>query len=316
MLFESRFFSHVCFLAGCLCALAVVEARVGQAEETLSASSLPTLTNSIGMKLVQIPAGRFSMGSPASEPGSREDETLHKVELSQPYYLGITEVTEHQWALVMEDAFRTEEREVRDPQTKRLIKKEEVQIRNRKLDSQLPITNVSWQQAVEFCERLGQLPEEKKEGRNYRLPTEAEWEHACRAGTASAYNFGDKAVELKNYGWYRETKAWTYDPENFPQWTGRIQPVGKLRPNPWGIYDMHGNVAEWCFDWYGDYEEGFASDPSGPSDKQRHRVIRGGHIYHQAVGCRSAIRYSEHADVQDKLIGFRVVLGQGIANQK
>ena len=290
----SRFLSHVCFAMGLLYSLAAVQARIAQAQEALSASSLPTLTNSIGMKLVQIPAGRFSMGSPASEPGSEEHEVLHKVELTQPYYLGITEVTEHQWAMVMEDAFRTEESEVRDPETNRLIRKEEIQIRNPKLDSQLPITNVSWEQAVEFCERLGQLPEEKKEGRNYRLPTEAEWEHACRAGTASAYSFGDDRSMLRTYGW---------------QGVNQPQPVGQKKPNPWGLYDMHGNVAEWCFDYYGSYPEDLVVDPIGPKHLlSLERVIRGGSFDRKESQCRSSWR-SKFWDRKQPTIGFRVVLG-------
>lgn len=269
------------------------------------------ITNSIGMKLVQIPAGRFSMGSPTSEVGSRDDETLHKVELTQAFYMGATEVTEHQWAMVMEPAFTTELVDEKDPVSGRFIRKMEKQIPNPKLKRQLPITDISWEQAVEFCERLGQLPEEKKEGRQYRLPTEAEWEYACRSGSSTSYTFGDKTAELKQYGWYRDTSAWTYDPENFPQWMGRIQKVGQLRANLWGLYDMHGNVAEWCNDWYDKYEEGFVSDPRGPSSPQRDRVIRGGHIKHEAGECRSATRYSEHPDVKDRLIGFRVVSGLG-----
>ena len=298
MLILPKSLSHVCFLVSCLCSLAAIESQVGQAQEALSDSSLPTLTNSIGMKLVQIPGGRFSMGSPASEPGSEEHEVLHKVELTQPYYLGITEVTEHQWAMVMEDAFRTEEREVRDPETNRLIRKEEIQIRNPKLDSQLPITNVSWEQAVEFCERLGQLPEEKKEGRNYRLPTEAEWEHACRAGTASAYSFGDDRSMLRTYGW---------------QGVNQPQPVGQKKPNPWGLYDMHGNVAEWCFDYYGSYPEDLVVDPIGPKHLlSLERVIRGGSFDRKESQCRSSWR-SKFSGGKQPTIGFRVVLGPAAA---
>ena len=299
MISTRKFILRGCFA---LCWLSLIGAPLSaQAQEALSASSLPTLTNSIGMKLVQIPAGRFSMGSPASEPGSEEHEVLHKVELTQPYYLGITEVTEHQWAMVMEDAFRTEEREVRDPETNRLIRKEEIQIRNRKLDSQLPITNVSWEQAVEFCERLGQLPEEKKEGRKYRLPTEAEWEHACRAGTVSAYSFGDDRSMLSTYGW---------------QGVDQPQPVGQKKPNAWGLYDMHGNVAEWCFDYYGNYSEGFVSDPIGPELLSTlERVIRGGSFDRKESQCRSGWR-GKVSGVAHPTVGFRVLFGSYIGPSK
>ncbi|XZE18017.1 formylglycine-generating enzyme family protein [Pirellulaceae bacterium SH449] len=307
-------------LRGCfaLCWLSLIGVALpAQGQDALSESSLPTLTNSIGMTLVQIPAGRFSMGSPASEPGSEEHEVLHKVELTEPYFLGITEVTEHQWALVMEDAFRTEEREVRDPETNRLVRKEEVQIRNPKLDSQLPITEVSWYWAAKFCERLSQLPEEKKEGRNYRLPTEAEWEHACRAGSGSAYSFGDDPSQLSTYGW---------------QGVRKPQPVGQKKPNPWGLYDMHGNVAEWCFDYYGNYAEGLVIDPYGPerllspervirggafdgavlaAKSTPERVIRGGAFDGKESQCRSGWRGKSLSNA-DKTIGFRIVLGPAV----
>jgi formylglycine-generating enzyme required for sulfatase activity len=295
MLFNSRPISYPCFLLCCWSLFAAVYSSDVSAQQALSESSQPTLTNSIGMKLVQIPAGRFSMGSPASEPGSEEHEVLHKVELTQAYYLGITEVTEHQWALVMEDAFRTEVREVRDKETNRLVRKEEVQIRNPKLDSQLPITNISWVQAVEFCQRLSQLPEEKKEGRQYRLPTEAEWEHACRAGTASAYSFGDDRSMLSTYGW---------------QGVKHAQPVGRKKPNAWGLYDMHGNAAEWCFDYYGTYPEDLVSDPIGPEELlSLERVIRGGAFDRKESQCRSASRSKANPDLKASTLGFRVVLG-------
>lgn len=218
-----------------------------------SDATVETITNSIDMKLASIPAGRFTMGSPASERGSQEDEVLHKVDLTQAFHLGTTEVTEHQWATVMEEPLRTEVVEIRDPETKRLVKKEERQIKNPKLDSQLPITGISWAQAVEFCKRLGQLPEEKKERRSYRLPTEAEWEYACRAGTSTAYCYSDDVAGLSEYAWYvgnsREAKP---------------MPVAQKRASAWGLHDMHGNVAEWCHDNYGVYLEELVSDPIGP----------------------------------------------------
>ncbi|XZE18022.1 formylglycine-generating enzyme family protein [Pirellulaceae bacterium SH449] len=298
MSISSKSFSYPRFMLCCLLLFAASQPLGVSAQQPLSESSLPTLTNSIGMTLVQIPAGRFSMGSPASEPGSEEHELLHKVELSEPYFLGITEVTEHQWALVMEDAFRTEEREVRDPETNRLVRKEEVQIRNPKLDSQLPITNISWRQAVEFCERLSQLPEEKKEGRNYRLPTEAEWEHACRAGTSTAYSFGDDRALLSTYAW---------------QGVRQPQLVGQKTPNAWGLYDMHGNVAEWCFDCYGTYPEGLVSDPIGPEELlSLERVIRGGSFDRKESQCRSGWRSKASPGFKASTLGFRVVLGRPV----
>ncbi len=264
-----------------------------------------SLTNSIGMKLAPIPAGRFTMGSPASERGSQEDEVLHKVDLTQDFHFGTTEVTEHQWAMVMEEPFRTEVVEIRDPDTKRLLKKEEKQIKNPKLDSQLPITDISWAQAVEFCKRLGQLPEEKKEGRNYRLPTEAEWEYACRSETTTAYSFGENASLfgdkdasiLSDYAWH------------FGNTRGdKPMPVGQKGANAWGLYDMHGNVAEWCHDYYGEYADGISRNPVGPDKLNSiHRVFRGGSYQSKESKCRSGCR--GHTPEQGQsTIGVRVVL--------
>jgi formylglycine-generating enzyme required for sulfatase activity len=253
-----------------------------------------TITNSIGMKLIPIAAGRFTMGSPASERGSQEDELLHKVELTRSFHMGKTEVTEHQWAMVMEEPFRTEMVEVRDPDTKRLIKKEERQVKNPKLDSQLPITDISWSQAVEFCKRLGQLPEEKKEGRHYRLPTEAEWEYACRAGTSTAYSFGDDPSTLDSYAWHKGN-------------SNKLMPVALKKPNAWRLFDMHGNAAEWCFDYYGDYAESLVLDPLGANSSQNLTyAVRSGSIKSRVIEVRSSSR--EKSLEKGPLIGFRLVL--------
>jgi formylglycine-generating enzyme required for sulfatase activity len=259
-----------------------------------------SVTNSIGMKLVPIPAGRFTMGSPASERGSQEDEVLHKVELTRSFHMGATEVTEHQWAMVMEESFRTEIVEVRDPDTKRLIKKEERQIKNPKLDSQLPIANISWSQATEYCKRLGQLPEEKKEGRNYRLPTEAEWEYACRAGSSTAYSFGDDATRLNDCAWQQGNG-------------GKLMPVATKKQNPWGLFDMHGNVFEWVHDYYGAYPDVLVTDPVGPSRiTSLARVIRGGSSQSRPFDVRSGFRAKLFET--GKLVGLRLVLAAPLHN--
>jgi formylglycine-generating enzyme required for sulfatase activity len=290
---------QVCVLLGCMSWLFLGwQVRVsGQVDDPSSTR----LTNSIGMKLVRIPAGRFSMGSPASEPGSEEHEVLHKVELTQDYFMGVTEVTEQQWATVMLPAFTTQTVERRDPETNRLIKREEVQVREPKLGSQLPMTGISWQEAMDFCRRLGDLPEEKKEGRRYRLPTEAEWERACRAETSSAYSFGDDRSKLKDYAWHGSKEA---------------KPVGQLKPNPWGLYDMHGNAAEWCYDYYGAYPEGLVNDPSSPEKLMSlERVVRGGWFESKESWCRSGWRRRSDPGAQSKSVGFRVVLGPEIPSR-
>jgi formylglycine-generating enzyme required for sulfatase activity len=226
---------------------------------------------------------------------------LHKVELTQDYFMGVTEVTEQQWATVMLPAFTTKTVERRDPETNRLIKREEVQVREPKLDSQLPMTGISWQEAMEFRRRLGELPEEKKEGRRYRLPTEAEWERACPAETSSAYSFGDDRAELKDYAWYGSKE---------------VKPVGQLKPNPWGLYDMHGNVAEWCHDHYGAYPEGLVNDPSSPEKLMSlERVVRGGWFESKESWCRSGWRSKGNPEAQSKSVGFRLVLGPEIPSR-
>jgi formylglycine-generating enzyme required for sulfatase activity len=258
-------------------------------------ASLPKeITNSIGMKFVLIPAGRFMMGSPAAGQVFPNNEVLHEVELTQPFYLGTTEVTEHQWARVMEDEFETKVIEIRDPDTQLLIRKEEQKIRNTKLGSQLPMRNISWTQAVKFCRRLEKIAEEKEKGRNYRLPTESQWEYACRAGTSTAYSFGDSADALGEYGWFQGN-------------SNGSQPVGKKMPNAWGLYDMHGNVLEWCSDWHGDYPGGLAVDPTGSTDGS-HRVTRGGFWFFSASGCRSAYRSWLVPTKRGDYLGFRVHL--------
>jgi formylglycine-generating enzyme required for sulfatase activity len=254
----------------------------GQEEQ---AAAPKEITNSMGMKFVLIPAGRFTMGSPASEEESEENETLHKVEISKPYYLAIMEVTQGQYATVMG---KTGEIVLeRDPKTNRVIRKLDIR------SSPLPVADVSWEEAVEFCKRLSLLPEEKKAGRSYRLPTEAEWEYACRAGTSTAYSFGDNADALGEYAWFD-------DNSNGPQ------PVGTKKVNPWGLYDMHGNVWEWCSDWYGDYPEGLAVDPSGASAGE-YRVSRGGSWFLTAWYCRSASRNWSTPDYRVGRLGFRLV---------
>ena len=160
-----------------------------------------------------------------------------------------------------------------------------------------PVEQVSWSDAVEFCQRLSALPEEKKAGRVYRLPTEAEWEYACRAGSQTAYSFGSDEKSLVNFGWYSQNAK------------GKTHAVGLKKANAWGLYDMHGNVSEWCSDWYGEYPKGSATDPRGPKDGWN-RVRRGGGWYLPAEECRSATRgrFIPSYRAYDVTLGFRVAL--------
>ncbi len=187
------------------------------------------ITNSIGMKLRLIPAGEFMMGSPETESNRSDAELQHRVSITKPFYLGVTEVTQEQYQKVM----GTNPSQFKGPQN--------------------PVEKVSWADAVEFCGKLSAMPAEKTAGHVYRLPTEAEWEYACRSGTTTAYSFGDDASRLGDYGWFKGNSD------------SKPHPVGEKKPNAWGLYDMNGNVYEWCQDRYGAYPSGSATDPTGVS---------------------------------------------------
>ena len=246
--------------------------------EHLQAQQPKQITNSIGMKLMLIPKGTFMMGSPESEQGRFENETQHDVTISKDYYLGVYEVTQAQHEKVM---------------GKNPSHFQGAIVGNENAD--LPVENVSWEDAVEFCKKLSELPEEKKAGRVYRLPTEAEWEYACRAGSKTAYSFGADSKTLGDYAWFGGNSG------------QQTHPVGEKKANAWGLYDMHGNVWEWCSDWYGVYPMGSVSDPSGPSEGSV-RVYRGGCWSGGAAFCRSAVRLWFVPSNRIDDYGFRVAL--------
>ena len=236
------------------------------------------ITNSIGMKLVLIPKGTFMMGSPESEEGRKENETQHEVTIGKVYYLGVYEVTQAQYEKVM---------------GKNPSYFQGAVVGNENAD--LPVEMVSWDDAVEFCKKLSELPDEKKAGRVYRLPTEAEWEYACRAGSKTAYSFDDEEGLLPEYGWFNRNSS------------RRTHTVGLLEPNAWGLYDMHGNVWEWCSDRQGKYPKGAVSDPTGPKVGS-FRVLRGGSWFLGAANCRSANRIRNDPSYRLYYYGFRVAL--------
>jgi formylglycine-generating enzyme required for sulfatase activity len=236
-----------------------------------------SFTNSIGMTFVYIPPGEFMMGSPENEPERYDDEKQHKVKLTKGFYMQTTEVTQGQWKAVTGN----------NPSY------------FKNCGDNCPVENVSWNDAQEFMKKLSQ-----KEKKEYRLPTETEWEYAARAGTTTAYFWGDRADCSKaNYGNGYSDECKGKNP-------GETMKVGSFTPNAYGLYDMHGNVWEWCQDWYGDYASGSVTDPIGPSSGSN-RVKRGGSWYDFAQYCRSADRSRVSPGMRGSNLGFRLVLPVG-----
>jgi len=253
------------------------------------------IENSIGMVLVPIPAGEFMMGSRLSaavvtkrfdvHPMVSENEhPLHHVKLTKSFHLGRTLVTQGQWKAVMGTTpWKGKFLFVLREKCRRCVKE----------GDDYAASYVSWDDAVEFCRKLSE-----KEGVEYRLSTEAEWEYACRAGTTTVYSFGDDESQLGEYAWYRGN---AYDVgEKY------AHIVGQKKPNPWGLYDMHGNVWEWCHDRHGEYPSGDVTDPVGPASGSD-RVYRGGGWFDGAGGCRSAIRDRFSPSYRFFRLGFRVL---------
>jgi formylglycine-generating enzyme len=258
-------------------------------ERALAKPNVHEFTNSLGMRLVRIAPGDFLMGSGDQPPRSREewdardgDESpAHRVTISQPFHLGTCEVTNAQY-------------EQFDPEHKKLRG-----LGGASRTDDEPVTSVTWQQAVDFCRWLSQ-----REGRPYRLPTEAEWEYACRAGTSTAYHTGEQLTPAQaNFGVSRDGKK-----------SPTTVPVGSYPPNVWGLHDMHGNAAEWCSDWYGPYEAGPQVDPVGRADGYA-RVTRGWsflsatHPEGALRYCRSANRAGHLPEDANYCTGFRVASG-------
>jgi formylglycine-generating enzyme required for sulfatase activity len=239
------------------------------------------ITNSLGMEFVLIPAGSFHMGSHKREKGYQGNERRHKVTLTKRFYMQTTEVTQGQWHAVMGRGL----------------------INLHKGPENWPVTRVSWFDAQTFIRRLN----EKNEG-VFRLPTEAEWEYACRAGTTTSYYWGDKIDCSK--AMYGNNPNGDYSCELFVTAkiteAGKPAPVKSYPPNPWGLYDMSGNVWEWCQDWFNYYPRGHLIDPKGPADGKS-RARRGGSWYSGPLTLRSGNRNFANPAFKEVSLGFRVV---------
>jgi uncharacterized protein (TIGR02996 family) len=280
---------------------AALEDRVA---ELLAAGARPVvaeITNSLGMSFALIPPGRFRMGSLSREPLRHHDERVHEVTLTRPYYLGVFPVTQAQYARVMGANPSAFSRDGRSASVVASVAEAEI--------AQFPVDSVSWEDAQHFLARLNNLPEERRAGRTHRLPTEAEWEYACRGGSASSgpFSFGKSLSSLlANFdGAYPSEGA-----EKGP-FLARPSRVSAYRPNVFGLYDMHGNVFEWCQDWHGRYPVGPVTDPTGPADGES-RIDRGGAWYFTANICRSAYRDCSSPTGRYSFLGFRVAVSHPV----
>ena len=247
-----------------------IEAKAKEAQKEVAKSlkkeveEKEDLGKKVKLEMVLVPAGKFKMGSPESEKGRSKAETLHEVTLTKPFYMGKYEVTQEQWEAVMGN----------NPSIRKGAK--------------LPVTNVSWEDCQDFIKKLN-----AKTNGGYRLPTEAEWEYACRAGTTTAYSFGDKITP----------KDANYDDSKI----GKPAVTGSYKPNAFGLYDMHGNVSEWCEDWHDDYPAGAVIDPKGPGTGESRVVLRGGSFFYNVSTARSSNRFFYTPTFRYFNYGFRLV---------
>ena len=218
------------------------------------------LGKDVKLEMVLVPAGKFKMGSPASEKERSDNETQHEVTLTTPFYMGKYEVTQEQYEAVMGNNPSAFDK-----------------------GAKLPVTGVSWNDCQEFITKLN-----AKTSGGYRLPTEAEWEYACRAGTTTAYSVGDSLTKIDANIAGSNTKA-----------------VGSYKPNAFGLYDLHGNVFEWCEDWRGVYPAGVVTDPKGPATGT-YRILRGGSFNYDGSNARSSFRYYYSPSKGNHRLGFRL----------
>jgi formylglycine-generating enzyme required for sulfatase activity len=254
--------------------------------EEIKDLALEDLANDTQLEMMLIPGGTFIMGSPKEEENSMDSERPQHEVTIEPFFMGKYQVTQAQWRFVAQL-----------PQVNRELEQDPSHFKG----DNRPVEQVSWEDAVEFCDRLSQYT-----GRTYRLPSEAEWEYACRAGSAKPFAFGDTITtnEVNYDGNY------TYGNAPKGEYRGRTTPVGTFQPNAFGLYDMHGNVWEWCQDsWHSNYK-GAPTDGSAWLDNEEssnRKLLRGGSWFNYPANCRSAFRYDNDLDYRIGNFGFRVV---------
>lgn len=276
--------------------IAGIAAAIGLSSIVIPDTTPPpseTFENSLKMKMVYLEPAVFDMGSPEDEIGFQDDEgPVSEVTITEPFFIASTEVTHSQFAAVMG----------RSP-SQTAIKSREPPVR--------PVDNVTWREAVDFCNRLTEREQDRHRGWGYRLPTEAEWEYACRAGTTTPFSFGERVIQIKEVVCsivdndpYADT-----DPDTPEQEQANVYvtyPVGSTKPNQFGLHDMHGNVWEWVSDFYAKYPDGPRVDPRGPESGDW-RVVRGGAYDEESERCRSGARWGLAPNERHRNIGFRVV---------
>jgi len=278
-------------------------AKVSQAQiDEANRLGVPVaFTNGVGIKFVLIPPGKFMMGSRDSEaevarrcmmPNAQagwfyDEHPRHEVTITSAFYMAVHEVTQAEYKAIPKP---------KDDNTQSKDSPDEF------LGENKPVVYVSWQDAEEFCKALSR--KEAESGRVYALPTEAQWEYACRAGGTTPFSFGETvSTDQANYD-----GDYTYGDGIKGENRGRTLRVGSLPANAWGLYDMHGNVSEWCADWYDEYHSLPASDPLGPdkSDPPNQRDVRGGSWRSYPGACRSACRLRGSFNAKSNNVGFRV----------
>jgi len=276
---------------------------------------LEACTNSLNMPFIRVTAGEFMAGSPLTEPERSTNEVQHRVSITKPYWLGATHVTVKQFAdFVKASGYQTAAEKQGwangswDVAGNKWSRLEGGSWRNPGFQqaSNHPVVCVTWHDANAFCDWLS-----KKEGRKYRLPTEAEWEYASRAGQTNAYLWGNDSAAGE--GWVNGSD---HSSSNlfplFPcyNWSDGFvytSPVGSFRPNAWGLSDMLGNALQWCGDWFGDYPTNPVTDPKGPATGKE-RILRGGSFVYGPKHTRCAFRGRNLPDFQNFYVGFRVLL--------